>query len=59
VIGATNARAEHPVARPLTPSDLLATVYAWLGIDLNTSFRDHSGRPIPLVDHGQAIGEIL
>src|SRR5262249_10941006 len=27
VIGATNAKAEHPVERPLKPGDVLATIY--------------------------------
>ena len=31
VIGATNRRGEHPVERPLTPKDLLATIYRHLG----------------------------
>jgi Protein of unknown function (DUF1501) len=59
VVGATNARAEHPVQRPLVPGDLCATVYRWLGIDLGLSFRDHSGRPIPILDQGRPIEEIL
>ena len=33
VIGATNSKAEYPTERPLTPQDLLATVYRHLGID--------------------------
>jgi hypothetical protein len=59
VIGATNQRGEHPVARPLRPHDLLATVYEWLGIDVRQTFRDHSGRPHAILDQGQPIREIL
>jgi hypothetical protein len=59
VVGATNARAEHPVRRALRPGDLCATVYRWLGIDPSLTFRDHSGRPIAILDHGQPIDEIL
>jgi hypothetical protein len=33
VVGATNRRAEFPAERPLTPKDLLATIYRHLGID--------------------------
>src|SRR5262245_20609672 len=33
VIGATNSRGEHPRERPLSPQDLLATVYHHLGVD--------------------------
>jgi hypothetical protein len=59
VIGDTNARGEHPVRRPLRPSDLLATVYHVLGIDPRQTFRDRLDRPIPILDDGRAIAEII
>jgi hypothetical protein len=59
VVGASNARAEHPVRRPLRPGDLCATVYRWLGIDTSLTFRDHSGRPHAILDQGRPIDEIL
>ncbi len=59
VIGSTNSKAEHPVVRPLKPDDVLATIYAVMGIDPETTFNDFAGRPVPLVDQGQAIKEIL
>lgn len=59
VVGTTNARAEHPVQRPLIPGDLCATVYSWLGIDATQTFRDYSGRPLPILERGQPIEEIL
>jgi hypothetical protein len=59
VVGATNSKAERPVDRPLKPADLLATVYHVLGVDPTLSFKDHSGRPIPIIDEGQAIAEVI
>ena len=59
VIGASNARGEMPTERPLTPGDVLATVYHVLGIDPQQSFPDATGRPIPMLDGGQAIREII
>jgi uncharacterized protein (DUF1501 family) len=59
VVGATNARAEYPVQRPLTPADLLATVYHVLGIDPTQTFNDHTGRPIPILDQGKPIAEVV
>jgi uncharacterized protein (DUF1501 family) len=59
VVGATNARAEHPVSRALRPADLLATVYHVLGIDTRQTFNDHSGRPIPILDDGRPIAEVI
>ena len=59
VIGATNARAEHPVDLPLKPADILATVYRFLEIDQSLAFPDHSGRPIPILDEGRPIEGVL
>lgn len=59
VVGSTNARAERPASRPLRPHDLLATIYHVMGIDQNLSFRDHSGRPHPILDRGRPIEEIV
>lgn len=59
VVGATNARGEHPTQRPLKPADLHATLYRWLGIDYRQSFFDGAGRPIQMLDRGEPIHEIL
>ena len=53
VVGATNAKAEHPVDRPLKPHDLLATVYHVMGMDPTLSFPDRAGRPIPILTEGE------
>lgn len=57
-IGATNSNAEYPVERPLTPQDLLATIYRHLGIDPQASLLDFSGRPIPILSSGKPIEEL-
>jgi hypothetical protein len=59
VIGATNDKAEHPVERPLKPGDLLATIYRFMGIDSTLAFKDHAGRPIPILDEGKPIHEVF
>jgi hypothetical protein len=59
IVGATNARAEYPVERPLMPDDVLATVYHVLGIDPTLAFPDHAGRPVPILEVGQPIAEII
>jgi hypothetical protein len=59
VIGATNAKGEFPIERPLTPADTLATVYHVLGIDPEQAFNDHTGRPVPILDSGRPIAEII
>lgn len=59
VVGATNHRGEYPIRRAVMPHDLHATIYRWLGIDYRQSFQNHSGRPIPILERGEPIREIL
>ncbi len=59
VIGASTDKGEVPKDRPLTPYDVLATMYRHLGIDPQTTFNDHAGRPIPLLNEGTVIAELV
>jgi hypothetical protein len=59
VIGATTAKAEYPVERPLTPQDLLATIYRHLGIDPSATIRDFTGRPVHILPSGEPIRELV
>ena len=60
VVGASNARGEFPSDCPVTPKDLIATLYARLGIDPATTFVDRLGRPVPIVaPGGKAIRELV
>jgi hypothetical protein len=58
VIGATTSKAEYPTERPLTPQDLLATIYRHLGISIEQSFPNFSGRPVPILNAGTPIREL-
>ena len=59
VIGKTDPKGDAPVDRPVTPSDLAATVYTALGIDPNYQYETPDGRPIRLVEGGKALPELL
>jgi hypothetical protein len=59
VVGTTNGRGEFPKERPVTPQDLLATVYRHLGIDPRHELRDAVGRPISVLADGQPIPELI
>ena len=59
IVGATDSRGEFPRDRPVTPGDLHATIYHVLGVDPRISFLDHSGRPVPAVEDGEVIRELL
>lgn len=59
VIGATNAKAEEPIERVMDSNCLLATIYHRFGIQTNHAYNDSSGRPIPILLHGEPIRELL
>jgi hypothetical protein len=59
IVGSTNRLGEAPKDRPVTPQDIHATIYACLGVDPSTKFLNHSGRPVPAIDNGQAISELF
>ena len=59
VIGSTNSKAEYPQTRPLTPQDVLATIYHHLGVDHESSLIDHAGRPVPILPSGRPIAELV
>ena len=59
VIGASDDRAGRSRSNPYTPQNMLATLYHVLGIDPKLAFKDHTGRPVPILDEGQAIAELL
>jgi hypothetical protein len=59
VVGATDSKGAYPKDRPLTPKDLLATIYRHLGVDWRQEYRDHSGRPIPILGDGEPIRELV
>lgn len=59
VVGATNRNGEFPAERPLTPQDLLATIYRHLGVDPRAEYHDFTGRPIAILPEGEPIRELL
>lgn len=58
VVGSTDSKGGYPKDRPLTPQDLLATMYRHLGIDPRHELKDLGGRPVPILSGGEAIREL-
>jgi hypothetical protein len=58
VIGTTSPNGEVPTSRPVAPTDVLATIYRHLGIDLNRQTVNRAGRPIPLLPDGTPLAEL-
>ncbi|MBX6313881.1 MAG: DUF1501 domain-containing protein [Isosphaeraceae bacterium] len=59
VLGASDAQATEPADRPVTPAELVATMYHALGIDPSGQIALEDGTPIRLTDNAGALTEIL
>lgn len=59
VLGESDARAEFPKERPITPQDVLATMYHKLGINREKSFNNEADRPVEILNYGEPIKEII
>jgi hypothetical protein len=59
VVGESNAKAEVPKSTPISPQDMMATIFHVLGIKQDLHFKDGTGRPVPMVDGGKPIAELV
>ncbi len=59
VVGSTNDKGEHPRDRPLEYQSLLATMYRSMGINPQHTFINEAGRPVPILESGEAIRELM
>ena len=59
VIGASDAQGAFVKERPVSPEDILATMYHLKGIDPETTIPDRLKRPARLVDTGAVVDEML
>jgi hypothetical protein len=59
VVGSTDRLGERPHTRPLTPSNIHATIYNVLGINPRLQLLDPSGRPVNVLDDPNPIDELL
>ena len=58
VLGASDRLAAYPAADPVTPEDIIATLYHALGVDPHLTIFDRQDRPFRLVD-GEPLLKIL
>jgi len=59
IVGSTNRLGEAPQDRPVTPADIHHTLFHVLGVDPSVSFLNHAGRPVPALEPGAVIHELL
>ena len=59
VVGKTDRQGGEVADTPLSPKDILATLYHLLGIDPHTMIPDRLGRPMPVAGEGYVREELL
>ena len=60
VVGRSDDIGGYPAERPVTPAEVVATIYESLGVDLDTTLPGPQGRPFGVVDPGtKAIKELF
>jgi hypothetical protein len=59
VVGESSAKVEVPKTKPITPQDLMATVFHVLGIPQELQYRDQAGRPVSMITGGKPIAELV
>jgi hypothetical protein len=58
VIGESTSKIERPKGSPITPQDLMATVFHVLGINRTLQYDNPTGRPTPMIESGKPIAEL-
>jgi hypothetical protein len=59
-VGRSDPTGGYPAERPVEPSEVVATIFQSLGLDLESHLPGPAGRPFPLVDFGkQPIHELF
>ncbi len=59
VVGESDAKAEGPKDKAITPDDVAATFYKTLGIDPTKEYKTPGGRPVMITRYGTPIPELL
>lgn len=58
IVGASDSKAAFPLENPKPPQDVLATIYAHLGVDIHRQYLNSAGRPISALPFGTPIREL-
>ena len=59
IVGESSAKIEVPKTTPITPQDLMATVFHVLDLDPKMQVKDTTGRPTYMVEDGKPIAELV
>ena len=55
----SDSQAAYVKDRPVSTSDICATIYQCLGIDPEMRVQDRRGQPVPIAHGGKPISDIL
>jgi hypothetical protein len=59
IFGATDKQAAYPTQNPVSPGDVVATIYHLLGIDPHMTVPDRAGRPMAIAHGGAPIFDVI
>jgi len=59
VVGESDSKAAFPRTNPKSPQDVLATIYAHLGVDMSQVYLNRAGRPSPVLPFGEPLHELM
>jgi uncharacterized protein (DUF1501 family) len=59
VLGSSDRLGAYPVDHPVSPGDLVATIYHLLGVDPALALPDLTGRPVAIAHGGRPVRELL
>ncbi|REK23818.1 MAG: DUF1501 domain-containing protein [Planctomycetota bacterium] len=57
-VGASDSKGAFPLENPVTPQDVLLTMYRHLGVDVDKHYIDNTGRPIAVLPSGRVLNEL-
>ncbi len=59
VVGESAPKVDVPQSKPISPQDLMATMFHVLGIDRRVQYLSPSGRPVYMIENGEPIAELI
>ena len=59
VYGSSDRIGAYPSSHPVSPADLVATIYHLLGIDPHMTVPDRTGRPVPIAHGGEPVRAVI
>ena len=59
ILGATDKTAAYPTTEPVSVPDLVRTIFHQMGIDTTKVYNTQQGRPVPIVDGGKLIKDLV